>query len=304
MSKLNFHPIALDDYDVVYKYMSVHGEGSCQHSFVTMFSLYEKYGDAICEQDGFLYVLREHLCHEHVRVYLAPMGDGDRREAFERILEDAHSHHAIAEFQTLTETACLFLEKQLPERFLMAESRDHAEYIYSTERIAAFSGAKLKNKRTEFNRFYREYGDRASVSSIKRQDFPDILDFEQKWLWENQEDHDMRALEREARAIDLQLRHFDTLHLSGIVVRIDGIVKGYGYGAPISDTYYDALIEKGDRRIPNIYRVLFRESVRQCALDYTYVNREEDVGVKGLREVKLSYQPEILLRKYIVREKY
>ena len=100
MSELNFHPVTLEDYDVVWKYMSKHGEGSCQHSFVTMFSLYEKYGDAICEQDGFLYVLREHLCHDDVRVYLAPMGDGDRKEAFEMILEDAHSYHAVVEFQT------------------------------------------------------------------------------------------------------------------------------------------------------------------------------------------------------------
>lgn len=303
MSELNFHPVTLEDYDVVWKYMSKHGEGSCQHSFVTMFSLYEKYGDAICEQDGFLYVLREHLCHDDVRVYLAPMGDGDRKEAFEMILEDAHSHHAVVEFQTLTETASRFLEEHFPGKFQMTESRDYAEYIYSTEKIAAFSGAKLRNKRTEINRFYREYGDRVSVTGIRKEDFPEILDFEKKWLWQNREDHDSCALEREARAIDLQLEHFDALHLSGIVVRIDGIVHGYSYGTPLSDSYYDALIEKGNRDIPNIYRVLFRESVKQCALSHTYVNREEDVGVMGLREVKLSYRPEILLKKYIVREK-
>lgn len=302
MSELNFHPVTLEDYDVVWKYMSKHGEGSCQHSFVTMFSLYEKYGDAICEQDGFLYVLREHLCHDDVRVYLAPMGDGDRKAAFEKILEDAHSHHAVAEFQTLTETASRFLEEHFPGKFKMTESRDYAEYIYSTEKIATFSGAKLRNKRTEINRFYREYGDRVSVTGIRKEDFPEILDFEKKWLWQNREDHDSCALEREARAINLQLENYDALHLSGIVVRIDGIVHGYGYGTPLSDSYYDALIEKGDREIPNIYRVLFQESVKQCALSHTYVNREEDVGVMGLREVKLSYQPEILLKKYIVRE--
>ena len=162
--------------------MSKYGEGSCQHSFVSMFSLYEKYGDAICEQDGFLYVLREHLCHDDVRVYLAPMGDGDRKEAFEMILEDAHSHHAVVEFQTLTETASRFLEEHFPGKFQMTESRDYAEYIYSTEKIAAFSGAKLRNKRTEINRFYREYGDRVSVTGIRKEDFPEILEFEEKWL--------------------------------------------------------------------------------------------------------------------------
>lgn len=302
MSELNFHPVALDDYNVVWKYMSKHGEGSCQHSFVTLFSLYEKYGDAICEQDGFLYVLREHLCRDGVRVYLAPMGDGDRKEAFEKILEDAHSHQAVAEFQTLTETACRFLEEQFPGKFRITECRDYAEYIYSTEQMATFAGKKLRKKRQEINRFYREYGDRVSVTRIRKEDFPEILEFEKKWLWQNREDHDRCALEREARAIDLQLENYDALHLSGIVVRIDNTVHGYGYGTPLSDTYYDALIEKGDRDVPDIYRVLRQESVKQCALSHTYVNLEEDVGIEGLRALKLSYQPEILLKKYIVRE--
>lgn len=303
MDQLDFHPISLEDYDVVWRYMSKYGEGSCQHSFVTMFSLYEKYGDAICERNGFLYVLREHLCHDGIRVYLAPMGGGDRRKAFEMILEDAHSHDAKVEFQTLTETACVFLEQQFPGRFQITACRDYAEYIYSTERIAAFSGAKLRKKRQQIHKFYREYGDRVSVTRIKKEDFPEILAFEEKWLQQNMEDHDRVALEREARAIKLQLEHFDALHISGIVVRIDQGVRGYGYGAPISDTYYDALIEKGDRDIPNIYRVLRQESVKQCALSYTYVNQEEDVGVMGLRQVKLSYEPDILLMKYVVREK-
>lgn len=302
MSELNFHPVTLEDYDVVWKYMSKHGEGSCQHSFVTMFSLYEKYGDAICEQDGFLYVLREHLCRDGVRVYLAPMGDGDRKEAFEKILEDAHSHHAVAEFQTLTETASRFLEEHFPGKFQMTESRDYAEYIYSTEKIATFSGAKLKNKRNEIRRFYKDYGERVSITRIQKEDFSEILEYEKKWLIQNSEDHDMVALEREAREINLQLQNFDLLQLSGIVVRIDNIIRGYVYGAPINNTYCDKLIEKGDRDIPNIYRVLFQEYVKQCALSYTYVNVEEDVGVEGLRKSKLSYQPEILLKKYIVRE--
>lgn len=302
MEKLEFHPVTIDDRDTVWKYMSKHGEGSCQHSFVSMYSLYEKYGDAICERNGFLYVLREHLCHDGVRVYLAPVGDGSLKEAFETILDDAHSHNARAEFQTLTEASCRFIEENFAGLFQITECRDYAEYIYSTKKIAAFSGAKLKNKRTEINRFYRTYGDRVRVSVIQKEDLPEILEFEEKWLRQNQEAHDKYALEREARAIGLQLKNYDELRLSGIVVRIDSVVHGYSYGTPLNGEYFDALVEKGDKDIPDIYRVLFRESVKQCALSYTYVNREEDVGVKGLREVKMSYQPEILLKKYIVKE--
>ena len=43
MSELLFHELTPKEYDLVYKYMSVYGEGSCQHSFVTMYALFEKY---------------------------------------------------------------------------------------------------------------------------------------------------------------------------------------------------------------------------------------------------------------------
>ena len=74
MGTLKFRPIALSDIDWVDKYTSLYGEGSCQHSPVSMFSLSEKYGDEICEQEGILYVLRRNLCDDTYRVYMAPFG--------------------------------------------------------------------------------------------------------------------------------------------------------------------------------------------------------------------------------------
>ncbi len=112
--KLEFTAVTPEDYDRIYPYTSAYGEGSCQHSPVSMFALNEKYGDSVCIQDGFLYTLRSRLCDARSRVYLAPLGSGDRKKAFERIFEDAAVYGKKVSFRTLTEEAAAFLEQNFP----------------------------------------------------------------------------------------------------------------------------------------------------------------------------------------------
>ena len=301
--KLNFKPAELEDYDRIYAYTSVYGEGSCQHSPVGMYSLCEKYGDEVCERDGFLYTLRSRLCDRDCRVYLVPLGSGDRTAAYSRILDDARAHGKKAKFVTLTETAAAFVADAFPDRFEITENRDLAEYFCRTESTASFAGEKLSRRRREVHTFWHSFGDRAAVERIGPQVFPEILAFEENWLAMSEETHDMAALRMEARMIGRQLEHFDTLRLSGIVLRIDGAVEGFSYGTKLSDRVYDALVEKGNRAIPHIARVLRQESTRQCAMECEYVNMEEDVGVPGLRALKEAYHPEFILRKFVAVER-
>ena len=303
MDNLEFEALELEDYDRVYRYMSEYGEGSCQHSFVSMYSLHEKYGDMICESENTLYTLRSHLCDDRYRVYLAPFGSGEPKEAFLHIFADAERHGKKVRFWTLTEAYAKLLEELFPERFLIEEQRDLFEYMYYTNVMATFPGRKLHKRRSEANQFRRLYGEDVTVCLIEKKDFEDMLVYEDQWIHQNMETHDMDALQREARMIKKQLEYYDELHLSGVVLRYRGEVRGFSYGTKLSDAHFDAIAEKGDRDLEYIYRVLRQESVKQCAMDCTYVNMEEDVGVPGLRSLKLSYKPEYLLRKYIATER-
>ena len=300
---LNFEPVQLNDYDRIHPYTSAFGEGSCQHSPVSMWSLSEKYGDAVCIRDGFLYTLRTHLEDQDFRVYLAPLGSGDLPGAFRHILEDARAYGKRAKFLTLTETAANLLRSAFPGRFEITGDRDLAEYMCPVETIASFPGGAMERKRTEVHAFRRAWGSRAAVTPIRPEDIAEILAFEQIWVAQNEETHDRDALRREARMIERQLRNFTALHLTGIVLRLDGTVHGFAYGTPLSSRFYDAIVEKGDKRIPHIYRVLRMESGRQSAKGCEYFNLEEDLGIPGLRAMKIAYQPEYLLKKFIAEER-
>ncbi len=295
---LSFTPVNLKDLDRIYKYTSRYGEGSCQHSPVSMYSLSEKYADMVCEIDGVLYTLRSNLCDDTHRVYLAPMTDHDIKNAFSRIIEDAGSYNKKASFITLTEKYARELENSFPGMFDIREERDLAEYIYKADIMSGFLGSDLRKRRAEVNTFYNKYGERAAISEISKDDLDELLEFERKWMSINRETHDSDALDRDARMIEKQFSVFDELGLFGVILRVDGVIAGFAYGVKLNDEVYDVIVEKADRDIPHAYKALRMASAKQCSETCSFINYEEDVGIPGLRYMKTSYKPEYLLRKF------
>lgn len=303
MPELSFSPVGPSDRDRIFAYSSVFGEGSCQYSPASMFGLEEKYGDAVCERDGLLFTLRRRLCDAGRRVYLFPLGCAEKlADGVRRVMGDARAQGRRTAFVSVTEKQRDFLLSAFPGRFAVFEDRDAAEYVYRTESLATLSGNRLRKRRAEVRAFWRCYGDRASVAALSPANVPEVLAFEARWLLENAATHDAEALAREARMIARQLGAFDALHLSGFVLRIDGSVAGFAYGTKLGGDCYDAIAEKGDRSVLNVYKVLRQEGARRCAAGCTFLNLEEDLGIPGLRAMKASYHPAFLLRKFRAEE--
>jgi len=300
---LNFRSVEFSDQALVNSYMSRYGGSSCQHSFVSLFTLSEKYGSKICEQDGFLYVLREKLCSPGKRVYLAPMGGGDLKAAYSTLLDDAAAHQCRAVFETVTYEQLTFLREHFPGRFCYTELRDYAEYIFSTKSLCAMAGRRFANKRNEIRSILRTYGDRLEYRLLTSADTDAVLSFSQKWLERNGSVHDAAALTLERKIMQKQLDHFDALSLQGMAIYLDGEMIAFAYGFPLNDQCFDGLVEKASYDIPNLYKLLNWKMSCLCAAPYPYYNWEEDVGFPGLRFAKMEYFPVLLLRKYVVSER-
>ena len=301
-SVLSFSPVTLADKPTVDRYMQAYGENSCQHSFAALFTLQEKYGSKICEKDGFLFTLREELCREGERVYLAPMGGGDLKSAYGAILDDAAAHGCRAVFNTLTKKQVNFLRENFPGRFSCTDLRDYAEYIYQTESLSRMEGQKYAGKRKVIRRLQRAYGERLEARPLSSGSAAEILRFEEQWFCENVADHDRAALEKEKRSIKLQLDLFDLLGISGVGIYLDGDMIAFAYGVALNDACFDGIIAKADRKIPDLYKLLYWEISSLSAAPYPWFNWEEDVGVEGLRYLKTIYGPAVLMRKYLAKE--
>ena len=224
----------------------------------------------------------------------------------QNVIDDSHSNGAKVKFETVTNSAKELIMNLFPGKFEAIYKPDLSEYIYSSDSLLTLSGRHLKNKRNSFNSFCKDYGGRFSVTKILPEHIDMIREFQGEWL-------DEKLLARTNPIIELQLRQenegvqcalddFFELGLSGIVIFVDGEIKGYIYGSHLSEDCFDTISGKGSAGFPNISTVLKREIVRLCCEGIKFVNFEEDLGIEGLRMMKRQYLPIRMIEKFTVKE--
>ncbi len=312
--KLVFRDIKLSDKNIVDMAVRYSNSMSCQLSFANLYCLAPKYKTKICVQDGILYIKQKQRDEGAYAAYLLPMRIPKEKEknyqsdesfwfqkAFRTIKEQAHSEGKNLMIFGVTEDQ---LEPVVNEGgFRCVENRDWADYIYLSKRMITLRGKRLAGKRNEYNGFMRQYGKNIHISKITGEKIEEIREFQKKWFENNVNKNPKKELlTYENEGIKRALDSYEDLGLKGIVMYIDGTVAAYSYGYPMTDQVFDVIVEKGDYQYPNIYRAINRQFVRHCCTGYPYINREEDIGLTGLRQVKLAYQPEIILKKYNLYE--
>jgi len=299
-----FKPVTIDDLELLDPFLKKYGSSSCQHSFPGMLGY--KYGDEYCFEDGVLYVHRSKKDYDGFRVYLAPLGDiaSDVSPSVRKVLEDAHSHNARASFETATLEFKNLLSSQMDSDLFDVEfAKDCCEYIYCAHSLSALPGRGLAPIRNRVRAFRSAYKGRFRIEAIGASNLESIKRFTERWVHEKIEAGDDTGVENEAKSAFTYLENFERLGFRGVAVYLDGEVVGYAAGLPISDDTADEVLEKGFRNITGIYQLLCNEFAGLFCKEYKYINREEDLGIPGLRQSKERYQPCRMLEKYIIRER-
>ena len=302
---MEFQKVTIEDKDILNPYLKKYGASSCQHSLYLMTGLSMKYGDEYAVSEDVVFVHRSRLDYDNVRVYLAPLGDisNNPKHFFDSIHDDAAAHGAKVSYVTVTEEMKNVLEELYPGKFVMEESVDYAEYIYRTEDLSILPGKALAPKRNRVRAFYSAYEGNIRIEDINESNILDVMIFQNNWIKDRLEEGYDEMLARENEAIRFYLSHYDALEFKGIVVYVKGTVVGYAAGVALNDECMDEVIEKGRKDVVGIYQLLCNEFAVLCCRESTYINREEDLGVEGLRRAKESYHPYRMLKKFIVTEK-
>jgi hypothetical protein len=105
----------------------------------------------------------------------------------------------------------------------------------------------------------------------------------------------------EKRAVHLLLANLEALCLQGMAIRIDGRIEGFTLGEPLNEDTALIHVEKGNPLIRGIYVALCSQFCRRYYSHLTYINREQDLGLPGLRFSKESLKPDHMVQKFVIR---
>lgn len=185
--------------------------------------------------------------------------------------------------------------------FSITESREDFEYLYQTKKLRELSGKKFHAKRNHISAFTRDHQWR--YETMSKDNLVDFFDTSDQWLAAMlKTTEDTTSILVENAAMKALLPHMEELGLKGGGIRVDGSLVAMTFGSPINQEVFDIHVEKALPDYRTAYSLINREFIAHELQTYRYVNREDDMGLEGLRRAKLSYHPDILLKKYIVEE--
>lgn len=297
---IDFHPLTLDDQSAIRDIVRDTECRNCDLNFMNLASWRFLYDTETAIHDGWLvfrFKANGHLA------YQAPVGKGDCRAIMHELLADAEAQGQPFLMLGVCEHVLTSMDTYMPDYFYATADRSYADYIYTRESLATLAGKRLQPKRNFANRFTNAYPDYA-YEPLTPGVFDECLRLEETWSAQKPENSGRLTYADEKRSMRYVLDHWDRLDGTGGAIRVDGKLVAFTFGAPINYDTFDVCVEKADTAYEGAYAVINRDFVRHIPEQYTYINREEDLGIEGLRHAKLSYHPAVLLQKYTVMTKH
>ena len=286
---IDFHIVTVADKPLFDYYMLPSEEQNCDLNFANIFCWSNTYHSEVAEAEGFLVIRFD---NGDAKCYMQPVGNGDKRAILELLREDAFSLRTPLRLYGLSAEWRAFLEENYPSEFAFDAPRALCDYIYCTEDLAQLMGRKYQPKRNHLNRFVARYNWHAEP--ISRGNIKDCLALYKKWL----EGRTMGEAEcAEQQALLCAFDNFEALGLRGLVLYANDRAVAFSYGTPISRTTFCTHIEKHDNTIEGAATMINRLMAQSLEEEFEFINREDDLGLEGLRFAKMSYYPTLLLDK-------
>ena len=272
----------------------------CEYNFTNLFAWKDAYRHQVARLEDFLVV---HLCGGLGCSYLYPAGSGDWKAVISALRTDAEERGQPLRLVCLTLEQTQALEALFPGRFRFAPDRDGWDYLYEIDRLADLGGKKLHGKRNHINRFL-DNNPTWVYEPITPDSLAECLEMDKEWYRRSRIREgaaEERDLGDEGRALRLAIEHYHALGLEGGLIRVYGEVVAFTMGDMLSSDTYDVHFEKAYGELQGAYAMINREFARWVRARHPgvrYLNREDDMGVEGLRKAKESYYPDLMVEKY------
>lgn len=289
---MEFKPFRIEDKARIDSYFVVHHYEQIDCTFNTLFLWQDAYQTSWAEQDGILFV-RAGTGKD--TFFMPPFAKEE--ENFVHGLALIHEEYDKLGLPFRLKSASSWVTEQIerlvPGKYDFIEDRDNEEYIYRTDDMIRLPGKKLRMKKNHLNGFLRQYAD-YQYEAITKENLEDAKAGIHDWFLRHGD------IEEEEQAIKRCFDHWDALGVKGAVIRIYGKVEAFTNGDSINEKMAHIIFEKANPEIRGLYQAINRDFLMHEFADTEFVNREEDLGLPGLREAKMGYHPDHLTEKYDV----
>ncbi|MCM1157241.1 MAG: phosphatidylglycerol lysyltransferase domain-containing protein [Bacteroidales bacterium] len=228
----------------------------------------------------------------------------EAKKLFDGLVEWIKSQGQPVFLHCMTEEEVELINGWYPEAYQVEYNRDFSDYVYLREKLAELTGKKLHGKRNHIHRFEEQNPD-WRYEQITDDNEEECAKMAMQWCMKNCMGEE-NAIEYdkidESRLVVYAIRHRRELGLIGGAIRTKGRIIAVTLGERLTEDTFVVHFEKALSEIQGAYPIINREFVRNELSAYAYVNREEDLGEEGLRRSKLSYRPELLVKKGNLRE--
>jgi hypothetical protein len=294
----DYREIGIDDREMFRRAQRDQEYENNEGSFVTLFLWRHRWQIRLAVRDGVVY-LAARLPEDGRPMHYPPVVPPDRpvREALERIGRDLSEQNAPFLIRYANESFVGRLRREGAGEYEIRETRDEFDYVYSVPELVRLSGRPLHGQRNHLNQFLRKYEYRyEELTPAHRRDCLAIYD---RWM----ANHAGRLREEGERlATEEALTHWEALGLMGGIVYVGGEPVAFTVGEDFRPGMALIHLEKADPAYRGAFQLINQQFAYRALRGYETVNRQEDMGIEGIRKAKMSYHPIRMVPKYdIVR---
>ena len=305
---LTFHPLTLCDREAMQAVTLPAGRRNCNYTFTNLVGWKFLFGTEVCVLENEV-VLR--YTFNGKRAYMVCTSEALSLKLIDALLDDSNGNLTLMGLED-SQVAQLSIfnsprNATLSQREFSITSepvRNQYDYIYRRTDLATLRGRHLNAKRNHIHRFRAEHPD-FEYRPLTPEFFDECRRLTATWQEEkkqapNQNDNKIEIIDAEHRVMETIFSNWDALGMIGGSILVDGRMVAFTYGSAVTTDTFDVCVEKADRHVEGAFAIINQQFAEHLPEQYIYLNREEDMGIPGLRQAKLSYHPEILLTYNVV----
>ncbi len=259
------------------------------YTFTNIFAWREVYGTSVSRLAEHLLVLHDHdgRCR-----CLEPLGDPPIAPVMEEVFSQSSR---VSAFERVSSSVVSELRSP---RLVPEPDRDNWDYLYFAEDMISLAGRRYDAKRNHIAKA------RAAAAweyvKLDGQTALECEEFAEYWC-EDRQCETVEGLRRESCAVYQMLSNFESLGIIGGAIRVDGAIVAFTLGEALNPETLVIHVEKADARIEGLYQLINNEFCKAEANGFRFINREQDLGIPGLRKAKQSYHPVRMVESFRVR---